>query len=289
MTIDIEPLRSLESLEACQELQRRILGDPAGGSVLGVPLLRAAEETGGLVLGARREGLARELEGIAVDLATTFDGFAAWFSLAFLVAPDARGRGVGMALRRAERSHAMARGVEVIRAWVDPLRSVDGHLLWNRLGAIGTRYERNVLGELNDRANRGMATDRVFAEWWVRSPRSTALVDSGVPASHLRTELHEMDVLTRTTVGASGLRILTDARTDVRATSALVEIPADVDRLREEAPSEAKRWRVGTREVFERLLGTGYLLAGLVHEGGRSFQWLTKTDRSDALGQGDEA
>jgi hypothetical protein len=37
--------------------------------------------------------------------------------------------------------------------------------------------------------------------------------------------------------------------------------------------------------LFERLLGTGYLLVGLVHEGGRSFQLLVREDRAGALGR----
>jgi hypothetical protein len=36
--------------------------------------------------------------------------------------------------------------------------------------------------------------------------------------------------------------------------------------------------------LSERLLGTGYLLVGLVHEGGRSFQLLAREDRAGALG-----
>ncbi len=285
MTIAVEPLRSLEDFSACERLQRRLLGEGAGAGILGVPALRSISDSGGLLLKVRQDGVTRELAGAVVDLAGMWDGFPALFCHLFCVSVDERGRGVGLALRQAERRDALADGVEVVREWVDPLRSRESHLLLNRLGAVGTVYARNVYGELSDRLHRGMATDRVCVEWWLRSPRTTALLDEGRPSSYLRAGLHEMVVATRTTAGPSGQRALSDVRADVDATNVLVEIPVDVELLRDEDPAEARRWRLGTREVFERLLASGYLLVGLVHEGGRSFQLLEKTDRSGALGR----
>jgi predicted GNAT superfamily acetyltransferase len=95
-----------------------------------------------------------------------------------------------------------------------------------------------------------------------------------------------MVVATRTKATSSGRRVLVDVKLEPGAAKVLVEIPVDVDLLRDEDPAEARRWRVETRELFEQLLGTGYLLVGLVHEGGRSFQLLEKTDRAEALGHG---
>jgi predicted GNAT superfamily acetyltransferase len=285
MTIVVEPLRTLDDLAACERLQRRHLGDHGSASILPTPALRAVAESGGLLLGARSESGARDLVGTIVDLSTTWEGFPALFSHLFCVARDARQRGVGSALRAAERRLALNAGVEVIRAWLDPLRSQEAHILWNRAGAIGTTYERNVLGELVDQANRGLATDRVRVEWWLRSPRTLALIEEGRPARHARVGFHEMVVATRTTASPSGWRVLIDATRESDAPHVLVEIPVDLDVLRDEDPTEARRWRVGTREVFERLLTSGYLLVGLLHEAGRSFQLLEKVDRAAALGR----
>jgi predicted GNAT superfamily acetyltransferase len=285
MTIDVEPLRTLDDFSACEHLQRRLLGEHAGAALLGVPALRAIAESGGLLLGVRQSGVGRELAGAVVDLSTTWEGFPAHFNYLIGVSAEARNGGIGLALRVAERQHALAAGVEVVRAWVDPLRSSESHIFLNRLGAIGTKYERSVFGELPDRVHRGLATDRICAQWWLRSPRTVALLDEGRAASHLRAGLHEMVVATRTTSGRSGQRTLVDVHADVDAANVLVEIPVDIELLRDEDPAEARRWRLGTREVFERLLVTGYLLVGLVHEGGRSFQLLEKADRSGALGR----
>jgi predicted GNAT superfamily acetyltransferase len=286
MTVAVESLRTLDDLAACERLQRRLFGDHASASVLSVPALRAVAESGGLLLGARVGAATRELAGAVVDLSTTWEGFGALFSHVFGVSPEARNRGVGSSLRVAERRIAQETGIDVIRAWVDPLRSHESHLLWNKMGAIGTTYERNVFGELSDSANRGLATDRVHVEWWLRSPRTLALLEKGQPASHTRVRLHEMVVATRTKVTSTGRRVLVDAKLEPGSANVLVEIPVDVDLLRDEDPAEARRWRVGTRLLFEQLLGTGYLLVGLVHEGGRSFQLFENVDRGAALGHG---
>lgn len=283
MTIDIESLRTPDDFAACDRLQRRLLGE--GAATVGVPTLRTIAAAGGLILGVRAERVTRELSAAAIDLKTEHEGFAALFSLWFGVAEDAQGHGIGVALRFAERQAAMAAKIEVIRLWVDPLCGRESHILWNRVGAIGTTYERNALGDLGDRVHRGLATDRVCAEWWLRSPRTLALIDERRPASHLRVGLNEMTVATRTAPGPAGQRVLTDVRIDVDAGNALVEIPADIGRLRDVDPAEARRWRLGTREAFERLLEAGYLLGGLVHEGGRCFQLLEKTERSRILGR----
>lgn len=285
MTIQIEVLQSLEDLVACEHLQRRLLGERAGAATVGVLTLRAISETGGLLLGVRADRVTRELSAAAVSLRTEYEGFSALFSLWSAVAEEARGQGVGVALRMAERRAALSAGIEVIRAWVDPLAGRESHIAWNRNGAIGTAYERDVFGDLGDRLHRGMATDRVRVEWWLRSPRTIALIDEGRPAAHLRVGLHEMVVATRTTPGPDGQRTLADVRADADATNVLIEIPSDIHRLRDADPAEARRWRLGTREVFERLLAAGYLLVGLVHEGGRCFQLLEKAERSSVLGR----
>ncbi len=288
MTIEVSALAAWDDLVACERFQRQLLGEPPGGALLGVPALRAIVECGGLVLGVRANRVTPELVAAAVDLPGTYERFPALFSLFFAVAETSRGQGVGQALRLAERRAALALGVEVVRSWVDPLRSREGHVWWDRLGAIGTGYERNVLGDLADRVHRGLATDRVSVEWWLRSPRTSALLESGRPAAHLRAPLHEMAVVTRTAADASGLRILAGTERREGAEHVLFEIPSDIDRLREENPAEARRWRLETRDAFEWLVGSGYLFVGLLHEGGRSFHVLEKAGRSTVLGRDED-
>lgn len=284
MTIDVDRLETLDDVVACERLQRRILGDRSGRAV-GIPALRAIIESGGLLLGIRTDRVTHELAAAAVSLRAEWERFPALFDLFVAVAEDSRGRGLGVALRRAQRRAALDDGVEVVRSWIDPLESCESHLAWNRVGAIGVTYERNALGEVSGSIHGGLASDRVLSEWWLRSPRTIARMDEDDAPAHRRVGLHEMTVATRTTPGPAGQRLLADLRVELEAAKVLVEIPADIGRLETADADEARRWRLGTREAFERWLAAGYLFVGLVREGGRSFQLLEHVDRAGALGR----
>lgn len=284
MTIAIDLLRSSADLAAYEALQVEVLGDESP-AVLRLPALRAVADSGGLLLGAREADASDVLIGGLVDLSASFEGFSALVNYARLVAAGARRRGVGRALLVAERGWALRAGVRIVRGWVDPLSSVESHLMWTCAGAIGIQYDRSILGELADRVHRGLATDRVGYEWWLESPRTAAAVEGhGTPRASVA--LHQMAVVTKTKPRPEGHRVLIDRTLDPASTHVLAEIPADLDALRAADLGAARDWRVGTREVFEALFATGYLLVGHLHEAGRSFQWFERVDRGDVLGRG---
>ncbi|MDD5219529.1 MAG: hypothetical protein PHV11_03035 [Candidatus Bipolaricaulis sp.] len=286
MSIEVDRLSNVDGWEACERLGLELLGGRPSPSLCRVQILRAIHDSGGLVLGAwDTSGVERVLVGALADLAGTFRGFPSFFSLFAAVLPRRRNAGIGLALRSIERAEALAVGVEVIRGWVDPLRSDESHVSLNRLGAVGVGYARNVFGELNDRPNVGLATDRVAIEWWIRSPRTEAALDRGRLMPHARLGLHQMAVITKTSPGPAGERTLVEVLGSVTGSLLLVEVPEYLDLLREAAPDEARRWRVATREAFERLFAEGYLLVGLVHEAGRSFQLFERADAGTVLGR----
>jgi len=276
-------LTGLTQLAACAELQRAILGDRSR-SIWPVPALTAIGQSGGLVLGSW-DGTAPvpRLLGALVDLVGDIDGYPARHTVFHGVHPSHRNRGVGGDLRLVERAVCQRAGVDLVFWALDPLRSVDAHLAFNKLGAIATEYQRNLYGELSDNANRGLATDRLRVEWWLDAPRVRALLDRGNPAAHLRLGIHQMHVVTETRLGRNGVRALTGYDDAPHAEHVLAEIPADLDRLRALDPAVARDWRVQSRSVFELLFDRGYVAVGFIHEGGRSFHLFREANRRIAL------
>ncbi len=53
----------------------------------------------------------------------------------------------------------------------DPLEIKNAHLNIARLGAIARRYKRDFYGPSTSPLQGGLPTDRLVAEWWLRSPR----------------------------------------------------------------------------------------------------------------------
>ena len=59
----------------------------------------------------------------------------------------------------------------------DPVEIKNAFLNIHKLGAIVRRYEENFYGASSSRLQGGLQTDRLVAEWWIRSPRVTAAVN----------------------------------------------------------------------------------------------------------------
>jgi predicted GNAT superfamily acetyltransferase len=171
---------------------------------------------------------------------------------------------------------------------IDPLRGLEGHIAFNKLGAIAVGYERNIYGQLRDSTNEGLASDRLIVEWWLTSPRVNAVVDNQVPPYHFHLGLDKMEVATRTTLTDDGYRRLIKFNDSVcngitKSAAALIEIPANLDSMRLTNIDLARDWRLKTRDIFEQMFNASYIITGLVHEGGRSFQLFERESKPTIL------
>ena len=288
MTIEADRIATLDGFNDVVALQRTVLGRRA--TIWSPSALSAVHRSGGLVLGARAVDLpGRPLHGALIDLHGEVDGYRARHTVFRGVHPEVRGRGIATFLRRSERAAHLRDNVALVTWEIDPLRSVDAHLALNKLGAMATGYRRNLYGDVHDAPNVGLATDRVTVEWWLEAPRVQAIVDRAATPPHRRLGLHEMSVLTETRVLPSGLRGLTRQTVEYASRPSqrfiLVEIPHDLDRIRNEDVGLAKRWRLDSRATFELLFENGYVVVGLIHEGGRSFHLFERATRGDVLGR----
>ena len=283
MDITIEPLVLPQAFAACERLQREVFGKESR-ETLSCHFLVELVRAGGVALGAYDiDVVPPRLCGCLIDLFAGCQGSLSRLTLLHYVEKTARNRGIGYQLRVKEREACYKEGVELITWMIDPLRGAQAHFAFNKLGAIATAYERNVYGELSDRANRGLATDRLAIEWWIASSRVLEIVDRGRLPGHFSFGFERMEVVTKTRLTESGVRRLLKAETNPRSDVLLFEIPVDLDLLREHNPDLARDWRIKTREAFERLFADGYILSGFVHEAGRSFHLFERVDKASLL------
>jgi predicted GNAT superfamily acetyltransferase len=286
MTIVIDALTGPGDLEACEALQAAVLGERSR-LILWRPTLESLLRGGGLVLGAweTTSGEPRRLRGALIDAVATRHGFSARTTLFHGVEETARNRGIGTTLRIHERALLRREEVALVRWLVDPLHSTSCRLALHRLGGIAVSYERDIYGELHDRLNLGLATDRLEIEWWLEAPRVADRVDRGAPPYYEQLGLHRMEVATKTRSAASGLRRLLSTESGSAAQYVLVEIPESLEELCLHDPPAARTWRLGTRTAFEERLANGYVGAGFLHEAGRSFHLLERGERGEILGR----
>jgi predicted GNAT superfamily acetyltransferase len=98
---------------------------------------------------------------------------------------------VGRRLKLAQREEALGRGIELMEWTFDPLEIKNSHLNFARLGAITRRYKRNFYGASSSPLHGGLPTDRIVAEWWLKSERVTRVLAGKVPVMEV-TEVVEV-------------------------------------------------------------------------------------------------
>ena len=165
--IRIEPLSSLDQLQQCVDLQVAVWGY-SDGDVIPRRMFLVAQRIGGQVLGAFDGD---RMAGFAMGLPGFRDGRAYLHSHMLAVLPEYRNAGLGRRLKLAQRSDAINRGFDLMEWTFDPLDIKNAHLNLHRLGAIARRYQPDFYGPSSSPLQGGLPTDRLYAEWWLRSDR----------------------------------------------------------------------------------------------------------------------
>jgi predicted GNAT superfamily acetyltransferase len=164
--------------------------------------------------------------------------------------PDRRHRGVGFALKLAQRALALEQGIEVVRWTFDPLIARNAYFNLHKLGAIADRFDRNHYGDMSDELNTGERSDRFTVRWDLArepGPRAVEARDAALEAAG------EQPGEVRTPAGWS----------------ASVAVPRDYDALRDTDPSAASAWRDASANAIEACLGAGMVAAGFDRERSR--------------------
>jgi len=163
-SIVIRNCHDLEELRTAVALQKEVWNF-TDAELVPLRLFVVAEKVGGQVIGA-------------------FDG-ARMVGFALAVVADYRNYGLGRRIKLFQREEAMTRGFELIEWTFDPLEIKNAYLNIEKLGAIVRRYTINQYGITTSPLQGGLPTDRLIAEWWLKSKRVEKLLDDGsIPIIH---------------------------------------------------------------------------------------------------------
>ncbi|MDR3736943.1 MAG: GNAT family N-acetyltransferase [Acidobacteriaceae bacterium] len=186
--IVIRSCKGHDELEACVRMQIDTWGyDPT--DVIPRKAFLVMQKVGGQVLGAfdteqpgaAPEGEARSLVGFAMSLPGMKTGEGAprayLHSHMLAVKPEYRNRGLGAQLKLEQRREALGRGIERMEWTFDPLEIKNAYLNIHKLGAVIRRYSVDFYGVSSSRLQGGLPTDRLTAEWYMKSPRVTGILE----------------------------------------------------------------------------------------------------------------
>lgn len=251
---------TFNEFDRCMELQRMAFNLP---EVEVSPrrhfiVTRAA---GGFTLGAFRGA---RLVGFVHQLIAARDGGEGGrerlgYSHMMAVSPDEQNSGIGARLKWAQRERALREGISFIKWTWDPMQARNAHFNLNRLGVVVRRYARNFYGtDYNVHAHElkempvGIDSDRLVAEWNLRSPRVQALADR-----------HQAQI-----TGANNV----PGGSDIAEQSpviAAVEIPANWNALLREDREAAQGILQRVRAKFENAFAANLVCAGFRRDASR--------------------
>ena len=234
--IEIKECVTLDELAECVQLQRDVFALPEV-ELSPVRHFIVTKNAGGFVLGAY-DG--ERLAGFVLSVPAFLRGEHAFYSHMTGVRAEYQSLGIGARLKWAQRTRALAEGVKHIKWTFEPVKARNAYFNLEKLGAVVSEYRANFYGtdysttaETGTRI--GLASDRLFAEWHLESPKVEAL--------------------------ASGSRVIEE-----RDPAAVISIMDDWLKIVADDPAEALRQQLRIRGEFESafergLVGRGFLRA----------------------------
>jgi len=174
-SIAVRHCRGLEELRACVALQKEVWNF-SDAELVPLRMFVVAEKVGGQVMGAFDGS---EMVAFALSVPGTRSGHVYLHSHMLAVRKDRRNSGLGRRLKLLQREDALARGIELIEWTFDPLEIKNAYLNIERLGAIARRYNINQYGITSSPLQGGLPSDRLIAEWWLKSKRVETLLATG--------------------------------------------------------------------------------------------------------------
>jgi predicted GNAT superfamily acetyltransferase len=288
---EIRPLKTLDDFHAAENVQHAAWHSD-DIDIAPLHIMLSIARNGGVALGAFAQD---QLVGFVLGFLGTSNRYGAeapatvklkHCSHMLGVLPEWQSRGVGYALKVAQREAVLNQGVRLITWTYDPLESRNARLNIARLGAVCDTYIRDYYGELHDDLNRGIATDRFQVDWWIASRRIETRLTRNRPPLQLRHYLEVgAPIVNAVRWDDRDLPVCPDSIEPAQSDRFLVEFPADFQAVKRADNALAMAWRLHLRAICEAAFATGYTVIDSLHEPGpraRSFYVMLQTESSES-------
>ena len=174
-SIVIRKCHQLDEMRACVALQQDVWNF-SDADLVPLRMFVVAEKVGGQVIGAFA---GNEIVGFGLSIPGFRGGHSYLHSHMLAVRKQHQNAGLGRRIKLFQRDEALARGFELIEWTFDPLEIKNAYLNIAKLGAIARRYTVNQYGITSSPLQGGLPTDRLVAEWWLKSKRVQTLLEGG--------------------------------------------------------------------------------------------------------------
>jgi predicted GNAT superfamily acetyltransferase len=219
--------------------------------------MRASQHAGGMLLCAF-EGA--RMIGFAFGFPAFETGHLSIHSHMLAVRNDVRNMQAGFYLKLVQRERTLAQGIQDMTWTFDPLQSLNAHLNFTKLGVTSRRYFINFYGEgSSSPLHKGFGTDRLWVNWNLASERVKQCIEKiKIPdvSSHSLTTYADAALLVRAENNQPQLAV--DLQEKLAGNQCFIEIPQNINGLKEREPLLGRIWREATRQAFVTALEAGF-------------------------------
>jgi len=263
MTLEIKPIRSLFDLKRTHDIQRQTWGY-RDLMVIPYTQLVSVQHSGGTLLGAYLDGA---LVGFVYGYLGMSGGNLYLFSQRMGVLPNVQSKGIGTALKLAQREMMLRQGIDLIVWTYDPLLAKNAMLNIEKLGGVIRTYVREIYGRVDNPLQAGLATDRFLCEWHLMSDRVRERIHSDnqtpLPSDWLSNKDYR---LVNYTNWNSDLPRPIAADLELDDDVLLVQLPSNIQTIKRRDLSVARGWSTTTRSIFESYFRRGYGITGFASD-----------------------
>ena len=171
----IRKCNGVEEFQQCVDIQKEVWKF-SDLDIVPLRMFVVADKIGGQIIGSFDGD---NMVGFALSIPGSRNGHPYLHSHMLAVRESHRNAGLGRRMKLAQREDGLARGFELIEWTFDPLEIKNAYLNIEKLGAIARRYTINQYGMSSSPLQGGLPTDRLIAEWWIKSKRVETLVNTG--------------------------------------------------------------------------------------------------------------
>ena len=196
-----------------------------------------------------------------------------------------RGTTLAVELKEAQRDHCLDQGIEIIAWTMDPLEARNATFNFAKLGAYSREYHRDFYGQMPDKLNAGLPSDRFYVEWPIGHDRTyKRLKGEDKPPTLEDAEREGITYVLRAKGERPGDPVAPNEETHL-----LLEIPPRFQELKARDPKLALDWRLAARAAFEPAMAKGYAAVEFLRSAdGRGAYLLVPQPRRDQAIDTDE-
>ena len=250
--IDAITYKKIENLPDIQEVVQLQSDIWSQDVVTPLPQLVASIHHGGIIIGSYWNN---RLIGFCYGFSGVKNGEQYLVSHMTGIRTEFQSMRIGMQLKLRQREWALANGYEKIIWTYDPLEMRNGFFNLCKLGAYSKTYYQSYYGEMPDKLNKGLPSDRLLVEWVIGSNRvNKALSEKVLAQDRDFVKLLHSD---------GEFPVKEGVQVCQKQLGYLVSVPTSIQDLKQTNLEAASAWRFALREVLSKALANGFIITGV--------------------------